>query len=101
MGEQECAIKVTNRKQGVLQNFEFSNFFCYELKCTSPSGSSMSSILFLKLENNTKMQHRDCFAVSSLPMRKQVGRKEEKEMVGNKENTGGRKKKKSQKKPPF
>lgn len=54
MGEQECAIKVTNRKQVVLQNFVFSNFFCYEFKCISPSGSNMSLILSLKLQHNTK-----------------------------------------------
>lgn len=44
----------SNRKQGVLQKFEISNFFFYELKHTSPSGKSMSSILSLKLEHNTK-----------------------------------------------
>lgn len=90
----------SNRKQGVLQNFEFSNFSFYELKCTSLSVSSMSLILSLKVEHNTKNDNTYYFAVSPLPMRKQMGWKGGKEMVSNKGNTGG-KKKKSQKKPPF
>lgn len=61
MGEQECAIKVTNRKHGVLQNFEFYNFFCYELKCTSPSGSSMSLLLSLNYSITPKMTTQRLF----------------------------------------